>query len=88
MTELSTVGGGHTALDSWSKDDVWVLVPVFNEGPVIEGVVGSLVRQYPNVVVIDDGSTDDTRAVLERVAVTVLHHVVNLGQGAALQTGR
>lgn len=42
---------------------------------------------FPNVVVVDDGSTDGTLDVARRSAKYVLRHVINRGQGAALQTG-
>lgn len=67
--------------------DVWILVPAFNERPVIGNVVRELLAIYPNVVVIDDGSVDDSFHELEQEGVTVLRHAVNLGQGAALRTG-
>lgn len=56
-----------------------------------EGAIGPTVREvgslYPNVVVVDDGSGDGTAAEAMRAGATVLRHVVNRGQGAALQTG-
>ena len=42
---------------------------------------------FPNVVVVDDGSTDGTFDAARRTAKYVLRHVINRGQGAALQTG-
>ena len=65
----------------------FVVVPAYNEGVCIEQVLRELVAVYPNVIVVDDGSSDDTAAVAERVAPYVLRHLVNRGQGAALQTG-
>jgi len=41
----------------------------------------------PQVVVVDDGSQDDTSGIARRAGATVLRHSINLGQGAALQTG-
>jgi glycosyltransferase involved in cell wall biosynthesis len=46
-----------------------------------------LCRLDVNVVVVDDGSDDDTAAVAREQPVWVLRHIVNCGQGAALQTG-
>jgi glycosyltransferase involved in cell wall biosynthesis len=68
-------------------EDVWVVVPAFNEGPVIVDVVRDLLSVCPNVVTIDDGSEDDTHARLLQTGAIVIRHVVNLGQGAALRTG-
>jgi glycosyltransferase involved in cell wall biosynthesis len=68
-------------------DGVCIIVPAFNEASAIAGVLGELRAAWPNVVVVDDGSEDGTAAVAEQAGVTVLRHVVNRGQGAALQTG-
>jgi glycosyltransferase involved in cell wall biosynthesis len=54
---------------------------------VIAGVVNNVKRVFRQVVVVDDRSTDPTADLAERAGAIVLHHPVNLGQGAALQTG-
>jgi glycosyltransferase involved in cell wall biosynthesis len=69
------------------NDDVFVIVPAYNEESVIFDVVEGLCKLFRHVVVIDDGSTDDTVERLSNTAATLLKHSVNLGQGAALQTG-
>ncbi|MEO8702115.1 MAG: glycosyltransferase family 2 protein [Kofleriaceae bacterium] len=69
------------------RDDTWVVIAAFNEGAVIEGVVGEVVRDGWAVVVVDDGSRDDTAIRAKAGGAIVLKHSVNLGQGAALQTG-
>lgn len=69
------------------NEDVWVVIPVFNEEQVIADVVSDVRSAFPNVVCVDDGSRDGSA---ERVAATKAHlvrHPVNMGQGAALQTG-
>src|SRR5579883_1907941 len=65
----------------------WVIVPAFNEATTIGRVVAELVRHGYAVVVIDDGSADETGARAAAAGATVVTHAVNLGQGAALQTG-
>jgi glycosyltransferase involved in cell wall biosynthesis len=65
----------------------YVVVPAFNEGAAIGDVLAELVRVYPNVVVVDDGSTDGTFDAARAVTPYVLRHALNRGQGAALQTG-
>ncbi len=67
--------------------DVWIVVPAFNEASVIGDVVADLRAEFSHVVVVDDGSRDDTAAVALRAGAHVVPHPVNLGQGAALQTG-
>lgn len=67
--------------------DVWIVVPAYNEGRRLEATLEGLCHAYVNVVVVDDGSTDNTAAVALGQDVWVLRHLVNCGQGAALQTG-
>jgi glycosyltransferase involved in cell wall biosynthesis len=67
--------------------DTWVVVPLYNEATVIGEVVRVLLASFDHVVCIDDGSTDGSAAEAEAAGARVLHHPINLGQGAALQTG-
>jgi polyprenyl-phospho-N-acetylgalactosaminyl synthase len=66
---------------------ILVVVAAFNEACVIGRVIADLRETYPNVVVVDDGSSDTTAACAVAAGAVVLRHPVNLGQGAALQTG-
>lgn len=66
---------------------ILILMPAYNEGRVIAGVIGDLRRLFPDVVVVDDGSTDDTAQQAQIAGAKVIRHVLNRGQGAALQTG-
>jgi dolichol-phosphate mannosyltransferase len=62
-------------------------LPVFNEASHVLAVLDEVRRYSPDVLVVDDGSTDGTSALLEgRVDVTVVRHEQNRGYGAALQT--
>lgn len=70
-----------------SNSDVWVVVPVFNEAPVVRGVLEGLRANFDNVVAVDDGSTDGSAAEIEASGAHLVHHPFNLGAGAALQTG-
>jgi len=67
--------------------DVWVVIPLFNEVSVIEMVIRDLHQEFTHVVCIDDGSSDGSADAARRAGAKVLQHPVNLGQGAALQTG-
>lgn len=67
--------------------DVVVVVPALDEEAVVGGVVAGLRAHFPRVVCVDDGSADRTGAVARAAGATVVRHPVNLGQGAALQTG-
>lgn len=66
---------------------VWIVLAAYNEGSVIAGVVTGARRLYPNVVVVDDGSRDDTGKQAHDAGAHVVTHPINLGQGAGLQTG-
>jgi glycosyltransferase involved in cell wall biosynthesis len=70
-----------------SRNSIWIVVPAFNEERVIEDVIIGLRKQYPNVIVVDDCSTDSTRRLAMKAGAIVATHPINLGQGAALQTG-
>lgn len=70
-----------------SPSDVWVVIPLYNEGPVIAEVVKDVLTTFDHVVCVDDGSSDDSACKARDAGATVVRHAVNLGQGAALQTG-
>jgi glycosyltransferase involved in cell wall biosynthesis len=67
--------------------DVWVVIPVFNEAQVLQSVIESVLPVFPNVVCVDDGSRDGSVEAVLRTRAHLVRHPVNLGQGAALQTG-
>ena len=67
--------------------DAWLVVPLFNEAGVIADVVRDARTTFPNIVCVDDGSSDNSAALAAEAGATVVRHPVNLGQGAALQTG-
>ncbi len=66
---------------------IWVVIAAYDEVGVIARVVGEVRRCGYTVLLIDDGSTDATAATAEKAGAVVIRHPVNLGQGAALQTG-
>jgi glycosyltransferase involved in cell wall biosynthesis len=66
---------------------VWLVIAAYNEGERLDATLRSVCRLGFRVVVVDDGSRDDTADVALRHPVWVLRHRVNCGQGAALQTG-
>ncbi|QDW31469.1 glycosyltransferase family 2 protein [Arthrobacter sp. KBS0702] len=60
---------------------------MYNEATVVGGVVADLRKEFPNVVCIDDGSSDGSQDIAREAGAVVIQHPINLGQGAALQTG-
>tara|TARA_B100000767_G_C19750735_1_gene530667 strand:+ start:905 stop:1585 length:681 start_codon:yes stop_codon:yes gene_type:complete len=68
-------------------DNIYILIPVFNEEKKIKNVVTEVSKVFKNVVVVNDGSSDATQEILEKLNVTILKHSINLGQGAAISTG-
>ena len=73
----------------WLEPDpsVCVVIPMYNEGTVVGGVIANVRRQFPHVVCVDDGSRDESADVATDAGAVVVQHAINLGQGAALQTG-
>jgi glycosyltransferase involved in cell wall biosynthesis len=69
------------------NDDVWVIVPCYNEGPVVRGVIERVREHFPNVVAVDDGSRDNSAEEIVAAGARLVQHPVNLGAGAAYQTG-
>ncbi len=63
------------------------VIPAWNEGKNIAKVIAGARPFVDEIVVVDDGSGDDTAAAAEMAGATVFRHPINRGQGAALQTG-
>ncbi len=69
------------------KNNFYVIIPAHNEGKRILDVIEKTKEYAENIVVVDDGSKDDTYNVAKKTGVDVLKHIINLGKGAALKTG-
>ena len=67
--------------------DVCVVIPVYNEAPVIRDVIATVRQHFPLVVCVDDGSSDMSALEIEQAGAILVQHPINLGQGAALRTG-
>lgn len=83
MTSESAAESAH----GQANGDVWVVIPLYNEATVIAEVVEGLLLAFSNVVCIDDGSADGSGAIARAAGARLVTHPINLGQGAALQTG-
>ena len=82
----------HRAARSYSPAVDWpktcaVVIPCLNEAAAIGRVASAIRILFPFVIVVDDGSADDTSAVATRAGATVLRHERPNGKGAALRTG-
>jgi len=67
--------------------DIAVVIPALNEALRIRGVVEGALAQCAQVIVVDDGSDDDTVAQLEGLPITLLRHARRQGKGASLRDG-
>jgi glycosyltransferase involved in cell wall biosynthesis len=83
---LSASDSAAKAIDEL-REGVWIVIPAFREEGTIGEVVRDLRSQYPNVLVVDDGSPDATGHMARQGGARVVRHAINRGQGAALQTG-
>jgi len=69
--------------------DISIILPAKNESEGLGRLLPELRRHYPQaeIIVVNDGSTDDTAATCERNQVRMLTHVYSMGNGAAIKTG-
>lgn len=70
-----------------SPDKVYILIPAYNEGKVIRNTIAPLLNIGYQVVLVDDCSTDNMKDVVKDLPIHYVRHGINLGQGAAIQTG-
>ncbi|MGZ7046856.1 MAG: glycosyltransferase, partial [Methanobacterium sp.] len=74
---------------SHSKMSVSIVIPAYNESSSVGNII-KIVKKLDivnEVIVVDDGSTDDTAAIAEKEGAIVIKHATNSGKGAALNTG-
>ena len=68
-------------------DNVWAIIPAYNEADRIKTVIEKTKNHVKNIVVVDDGSSDNTYETAKQQEIIVLKHIVNMGKGTALKTG-
>lgn len=66
---------------------ICILIPTYNNAGTVADVVRRALSQGHDVIVVNDGSTDDTLERLSALPVTLINHASNKGKGAALRTG-
>lgn len=64
-----------------------ILIPVFNEDKTINSLVGEAKAFTRDIIIVDDGSTDETASIVKKLDVVVISHAKNKGKGASLRTG-
>lgn len=72
-----------------SETKVSIIIPAYNEVGIIENIVSDIKALYPTyeIIVINDGSTDNTAAEAQRAGAKVFSHPYNIGNGAAIKSG-
>jgi len=67
--------------------NVALIIPVYNEATVIREVVTNALKDFKFVICVNDGSRDQSAAEIAKTKAFLVEHPINMGQGAALQTG-
>ena len=62
-----------------TQEDIFVIIPAFNEGPVLGEVLAEVATTGYQIVVIDDGSSDETCQIARKHTPHLLKHIVNRG---------
>jgi glycosyltransferase involved in cell wall biosynthesis len=70
-----------------SRETVFAIIPAYGEAKFIGDVVSRVLQHVRTVLVIDDGSPDDTASVAEAAGAAVIRHSTNRGKGAAIKSG-
>ncbi len=72
-----------------SMNKVFIIIPAYNEAPVIQDVIREIQKAgYQNIIIVDDGSQDSTFSKIQSIpGVIALKHKINRGKGAATKTG-
>lgn len=91
LEERSLIGGAEREADEEpaTRRSVTVILPALNEAGAIGQVVRDLAARYPEyeILVVDDGSTDNTGRFAAAAGARVIRHEWNKGYGASLRTG-
>jgi len=64
-----------------------IVIPVYNEDKVIGDVIKSVLKEFKYVICVNDGSSDQSSVEISKTGAYLVEHPINMGQGAALQTG-
>lgn len=83
---MTNARAGAPRAESSSERRIAVAIPAYQAGPSVGDVVRRSLRLFPDVLVIDDGSDDDTAEVARQAGAEVISLPVNRGKGDALET--
>tara|TARA_Y100000031_G_scaffold156866_1_gene213677 strand:- start:4552 stop:5778 length:1227 start_codon:yes stop_codon:yes gene_type:complete len=73
---------------SINGQDLCVIIPTYNNASTIEDVINGVIKYTNNIIVVDDGSTDDTLTILEKFkTIDVITYEKNIGKGWAIRKG-
>jgi polyprenyl-phospho-N-acetylgalactosaminyl synthase len=64
-----------------------IIIPVYNEAKVIRAVLHDVEKKFNYIVCVNDGSRDNSASEIAKTSAYLIEHPINMGQGAALQTG-
>ncbi len=71
-----------------NTENVYIVIPAKDEGTRVGAVITKILEEgFQNIIVVNDGSTDNTKEVATTLGATVLNHRICMGAGAATQTG-
>lgn len=71
-----------------TTDKIFIVIPAFNEASIIQDVIDETKKSgYENIILVDDGSSDNTFQKAKEKNVIALRHKINRGKGAAVKTG-
>jgi len=87
MNEEKTRKSGGKDMDNLTDKKVLALIPCYNEESTIASIVIKTKRYVDVVLVVDDGSSDETVEIAKQVGATVISHDTNKGKAAAIKTG-
>jgi glycosyltransferase involved in cell wall biosynthesis len=68
-------------------ENIWVFIPAFNSAKTLEKTLGDIPSEIQNVVVVDDGSVDETSKIAKTHKVNLIRHEKNRGYGATQKSG-
>lgn len=70
-----------------TNDTTYVIIPVYNEARMIGTVIKDVKKHFKHIICVDDGSKDMSADAIVKAGATLVRHPINLGAGAATQTG-